>query len=423
MGAGAARGLSKIHSLSKVGGAGVPGGQAFPFGARAPSMSGCPFHTSASSPASPRGAAPARLSIEDELRFLEEIHAGPRLAERRAAIREAVTRGLPAPLSTEELRQAGRIGWRNHARCIGRLHWRSLELRDHRHLDDAEQIAASLREHLELAQNDGAVRSFLTVFAPPERVGGPAPRIHNHQLCAYAGYRSADGAILGDPKNLALTEQALALGWRPAAERTRFDLLPWIVAGRDGVPRLFPLPPGLVREVPLRHPRLPWFEGLGLRWYAVPVISDMRFRAAGTDYPAAPFNGWYMGTEIGARNLADRDRYDQLPVIAERLGLDRRRPRSLWQDQALVELNVAVLHSFEREGVKLVDHHAASEEFMRFCERERAAGREVSARWDWIVPPMSPATTRVYHTPMREFPLSPDFHARSDDAVALASSG
>jgi nitric-oxide synthase len=261
-----------------------------------------------------------------------------------------------------------------------------------------------------LAQSDGGVRSLLTVFAPPSHPGGAAPRIWNHQLCAYAGYRASDGTILGDPKNAELTAHALALGWRPPAERSRFDLLPWIIAGREGPPQLFPLPAGFVREVPLRHPGLPWFEKLDLRWYAVPVISDMRLHAASTDYPAAPFNGWYMATEIGARNLADTDRYNLLPLLAEKLGLDCRSPRTLWQDRALLELNVAVLHSYEAEGAKLVDHHTASAEFMKFCEREKAADREVSARWDWIVPPLSPATTPVFHTAMREFPTTPDFH-------------
>jgi nitric-oxide synthase len=164
-----------------------------------------------------------------------------------------------------------------------------------------------------------------------------------------------------------------------------------------------------VREVPLRHPQFPWFENLGLRWYAVPVVSDMLLHAAGTRFPAAPFNGWYMGTEIGARNLADPHRYNLLPLIAERMGLDRRRSRDLWLDRALIELNAAVLHSYEADGVKLTDHHTASEDFMRFLGRERDAGREVSARWDWIVPPISAAATRVFHTPMREFVTTPDF--------------
>jgi nitric-oxide synthase len=265
-----------------------------------------------------------------------------------------------------------------------------------------------LAEHLSMATNEGNVRSVMTVFAPAEQ-NRPAPRIWNHQLCGYAGYRAASGQVLGDPMNVKLTEAALALGWNPGT-RTAFDLLPWIIQGAGGKPQFFRLPSGLVKEVPLRHPTLPWFETLGLRWYAVPVIADMRFRAAGTDFGAAPFNGWYMGTEIGARNLADQDRYNLLPVIADRLGLDRSLARSLWVDRALVELNVAVLHSFAAAGVKMVDHHTASGEFLRFCDREQSAGRAVSARWDWIVPPMSPATTGVFHRTMTEFPSTPDFH-------------
>ena len=350
------------------------------------------------------------MGAPDEYAFLAEAHGGKIPPERFAACVAAVEAGRPAPLDADELRWAGRVAWRNHARCIGRLHWRSLEVRDRREVTEPARIAEALREHLLAAQGDGTVRSLLTVFAPAERAGGPAPRIWNGQLCAYAGYRGTGGAILGDPKNVVLTDHALELGWRPPAVRGRFDLLPWIIAGLDGRPQLFPLEEGLVREVVLSHPEFPWFEQLGLRWYAVPVIADMCFHAAATDYPAAPFNGWYMGTEIGARNLADADRYNLLPVVAERMGLDRRSARTLWQDRALLTLNEAVLHSYAAAGVKLVDHHAASAEFMKFCEREQTAGRDVSARWDWIVPPMSPATTPVFHLPMQEFATTPDFH-------------
>ena len=78
----------------------------------------------------------------------------------------------------------------------------------------------------------------------------------------------------------------------------------------------------MVLEVPLVHPEFEWFADLRLRWHAVPAISNMPLSIGGITYPAAPFNGWYVGTEIGARNLADADRYDLLPVVAERMGLD-----------------------------------------------------------------------------------------------------
>jgi nitric-oxide synthase len=362
-------------------------------------MPQCPFHEH------PSGATLSPPAVDEvdraaELAFLEEVYPAGIDPARRARYEAAIAAAQPTPLSSEELMWAGRIAWRNHSRCIGRIHWRSLIVRDHRGLETPDAIAASLQEHLTLAQGNGSVSSYLTVFAPAERAGGPAPRIWNSQLCGYAGYRGPDGS----------TDLALQLGWQRPPHPTAFDLLPWVISGRDGRPRLFPLPPGLVREVPLQHPEHGWFESLGLRWYAVPVISHMRFRAAGTDYPAAPFNGWYMGTEIGSRNLGDTHRYNLLPAIADRLGLDRRRPRTLWQDRALLELNQAVLHSYAAAGVKMIDHHSASEEFMKFREQESARGRPLSARWDWIVPPMSASATRVFHTPMSEFAATPDFH-------------
>ena len=47
----------------------------------------------------------------------------------------------------------------------------------------------------------------------------------------------------------------------------------------------------------------------------------------GVNYTAAPFNGWYMGTEIGARNFGDASRYNLLPVLAKKMGLDTRSER------------------------------------------------------------------------------------------------
>jgi nitric-oxide synthase, bacterial len=73
-------------------------------------------------------------------------------------------------------------------------------------------------------------------------------------------------------------------------------------AGPGEPPRLFDVPRDAVLEVPFSHPRYQWFADLGLRWHAVPAIANMCLEIGGICYPAAPFNGWYMGTEIGARS-------------------------------------------------------------------------------------------------------------------------
>ena len=137
--------------------------------------------------------------------------------------------------------------------------------------------------------------------------------------------------------------------------------------------------------------------GLGLKWYAVPFLADMALVVGGIVYPCAPFNGYYMGTEIGARNLADRDRYDVLPRVAEALGIAVGDERTLWRDRAVVELNRAVLYSFDRAGVRIGDHHRLAASFDGFCAAEEAAGRRVTGDWAWLAPPISGALTPVFH--------------------------
>jgi nitric-oxide synthase len=264
-----------------------------------------------------------------------------------------------------------------------------------RHLETEEEIFAALVEHIRFATNGGKIRPTITIFAPAVP-GHPGIRIWNPQLIRYAGYRQPDGSVIGDPLHAELTEVVQRLGWKGGAG-TPFDLLPLVIQLPNRIPKLFELPRDLVLEVPLSHPDYAWFAELGLKWHALPAISNMRLEIGGVSYPAAPFNGWYMGTEIGARNLGDVNRYNLLPVIAKHMGLDTHSDRTLWKDRALVELNVAVLSSFARYGVAIVDHHTASRQFLRHEELEKQAGRTVPAHWVWIVPPISGSATPVFH--------------------------
>lgn len=128
--------------------------------------------------------------------------------------------------------------------------------------------------------------------------------------------------------------------------------------------------------------RFDWFSDLGLRWYCLPAVSGMMFDCGGIQFTACPFNGWYMSSEIGCRNLCDPHRYNVLEVSARHnYNCDiiydyRLRTRNalnrpirvfsrhiqevlecmkaeldvygfLKKDRALVEVNLAVLHSFQ----------------------------------------------------------------------------
>lgn len=112
------------------------------------------------------------------------------------------------------------------------------------------------------------------------------------------------------------------MGWRGAETPGPFDILPYLVRDEQGRRAQFSLPAGTVRQVAIAHPRHPALARLGLRWYDVPCVSGIILTIGGIDYPCAPFNGFYMGTEIASRNLADRQRYDLLRAVARSLGLD-----------------------------------------------------------------------------------------------------
>lgn len=347
--------------------------------------------------------------------FLAQFHAenpgAGSLRDRMRQVRRDVAADGTYRHTEAELTFAARVAWRNSSRCIGRLYWRSLRVRDSRHVSSAAAVAAECWAHLRAATNGGRIRPLITVFAP-DRPGRPGPRILSSQLVRYAGYSGAGTAAIGDPANVEITRLARELGWPGGEERGRFDLLPLIVQEAGATPGWHELPAGAVLEVPLSHPDLDWFASLGLRWHAVPVISDMQLEAGGICYPAAPFNGWYMCTEIGSRNFGDVARYNQLPVVAVRMGLNTKDDRTLWKDKAVTELNLAVLHSFSSAGVTITDHHTESVRFLKHLELEKRDGRACPADWSWIVPPAASSTTPVFHRYYADFDQSPGFRRR-----------
>lgn len=324
------------------------------------------------------------------------------------AVQEEINNSGSYIHTEEELAHGARMAWRHNSRCIGRLFWRSLELIDARQAETEEQVAEALMQHLKQANNGGRIRPVITVFRSGE---DPARRIRiwNHQLVRYAGYPgNAEHERTGDPASNEFTEVCQHFGWQGSGGD--YDILPLVVSIGNSKPRLFDIPNSLIQEVSFTHPEIESFAELGLRWYSVPIISDMQLEIGGILYTAAPFNGWYMETEIGSRNLGDTGRYNKLPAIADLLGLDCSSNTTLWKDRALLELNRAVLHSFKKAGVSIVDHHTAADQFVRFQHQEKEQGREVSGRWSWLIPPMSPSSTPIWHdATLKEFNFSPRF--------------
>jgi nitric-oxide synthase, bacterial len=342
--------------------------------------------------------------------FLEQVYQElglPALEQRLVDVQQEIeTTGTYTHL-TVELEHGARLAWRNSNRCIGRLYWKSLVLNDKRSVANTNEVFDALEEHLQMATNNGKILPLITVF-PPMHPNGETPfRIWNKNLIRYAGNEQVDGTIIGDPDQLAFTTLCKQWGW--SGNGGDFDLLPLVVQAKDELPVWRTLKQELILEVDLEHPEYKWFSDLQLKWHAVPLISDMVLEIGGIQYPAAPFNGWYMVTEIGSRNLGDEKRYNKLPLIAKQMGLHMDKSNPFWKDKALVVLNEAVHFSFQKAGVTLADHHAASEQFMKFIRNEEAENRKVNADWTWIVPPLSGSTLKVFHQEYNNDVVSPNF--------------
>jgi nitric-oxide synthase len=307
--------------------------------------------------------------------------------------------------TSEEIKHGAKMAWRNSNRCIGRLFWESLQVLDERELSTEEEVASAICKHVEYATNGGKIIPTISVFKPVIREEEQF-RIWNYQIIRYAGYETERG-VVGDPSSIELTKICEDLGWKGAG--SHFDILPLVIQRKDGQPKWFELPKDIVLEVDIRHPELEEFGDLNLKWYGVPLVSEMKLEIGGIHYTAAPFNGWYMGTEIGARNFADVDRYNMLPKVAAIMGLESKKESSLWRDKALVELNIAVLHSFKEDGVTIVDHHTAATQFKHFEDQEKKNDRSVKGTWSWLIPPVSPATTHVFHKSYDDTMISPNY--------------
>ncbi|MDT0693926.1 MULTISPECIES: nitric oxide synthase oxygenase [Staphylococcus] len=289
--------------------------------------------------------------------------------------------------TTEELTYGARLAWRNSNRCIGRLFWENLKVQDARDIQDESSFLNAITHHIEAATNDGKIVPYITIFGS---IFDSTPKIYNNQLIRYAGYETK-----GDPSERKVTQLAEHLGWR--SNQTDFDILPLIYQLPGDKIKYYDYPKSLILEVPIHHHAYPKVEQLQLKWYAVPIISNMDLKIGGITYPTVPFNGWYMVNEIAVRNFLDTYRYNLLEPLAEAMNFTQLRNSSFNKDRVVVEINDAVYQSFKDAGVSMVDHLTAAKQFEKFEAAEHEHGRTVTGKWSWLAPPLSPTLTANYH--------------------------
>lgn len=308
--------------------------------------------------------------------------------------------------TTAELEYGCQLAWRNSSRCINRLYWRTLKCIDRRDITTNDEMFKAICDHIRFAFNGGTLQASVLVM-------NPKSRIWTTQYYRYACYEQPDGTLMGDPANQELTKVAMELGWNKAEEeRTVWDILPIIVqADPNEAPAWYEIPDDLRLEVFLSHPNPKYdqaVKSLSLRWFSQPYVSDKTIEIGGIFYRCVPFSGWFMQSEIG-RNLCDIQRYNYIPQIAKLINLDITAAANsqLNVDRLYVEINAAILHSFEKAKIAIVDHHTAAAGFMKFMKAEIKQRGNTPADWVWIVPPLSGGMSSVFHQEMLNYVLKP----------------
>ncbi|XP_075969287.1 nitric oxide synthase-like [Anticarsia gemmatalis] len=340
--------------------------------------------------------------------FYRSMHSEDSVRHRQRIneIKEEIDKTGTYQLHYVELVFGAKTAWRNATRCIGRATWRNLTFLDCRSVTTATGMFDALCRHIKYSTNKGNINSAISIF--PQRTDGKHDyRIWNPQLIGYAGYRQPDGSVIGDPARVEFTEVCKKLGWK--GEGTAWDILPLVLSADGKAPEYFDIPREIIMEVEMEHPKYDWFKELGMRWYAVPAVSNMRLDCGGIEFTATAFNGWYMSTEIACRTFCDINRFNMIETVASHMGLDVGANPPIWKDKALVEVNVAVIHSFQRDQVTIIDHHTASETFMNHLKNENRVRGGCPADWIWIVPPMSSSLTPVFHQEMALYFLRPSY--------------
>jgi hypothetical protein len=133
------------------------------------------------------------------------------LAKRKLDIESEIRSTGTYTHTEEEVVHGARVAWRNSAKCVGRIAWNTMLVRDRRHVTNLDQIFAECVEHQRLATADGSLKAVMTVFKarqPGTRLGF---RFWGLQLIRFACYEMPDGRLVGDKANPQYTRNALSL--------------------------------------------------------------------------------------------------------------------------------------------------------------------------------------------------------------------
>lgn len=90
---------------------------------------------------------------------------------------------------------------------------------------------------------------------------------------------------------------------------------------------------------------------LGHKWTSIPLLNSFNMNLGGVEYGCTPFNGWFCSIEI-VRDLMERYQGSSEKWAAA-VGINP--SERMWKSRVAHEIDVAVLHSFDKAGYTIVD--------------------------------------------------------------------
>ncbi|MDU0995233.1 MAG: nitric oxide synthase oxygenase [Staphylococcus lugdunensis] len=129
----------------------------------------------------------------------------------------------------------------------------------------------------------------------------------------------------------------------------------------------------------------------------------------------------YMAPKLlkkGDLDTLKKEAHNLLEKVADAFNFDTLKNNTFNKDRALVELNYAVYHSFKSQGVSIVDHLTASKQFELFQQKEAQAERQVTGKWSWLAPPLSPTLTDNYHHGFNNEMKDPNFYYKKNKTTS-----
>eukprot|EP01103_Thecamoeba_quadrilineata_P012997 TRINITY_DN3481_c0_g1_i1.p2 TRINITY_DN3481_c0_g1~~TRINITY_DN3481_c0_g1_i1.p2 ORF type:complete len:118 (+),score=23.22 TRINITY_DN3481_c0_g1_i1:62-415(+) len=111
-------------------------------------------------------------TVEEEARslliqiFTEQNKPQDSLQKRLEEISRSIKKTGTYHLSYDELKYATQLAWRNNSQCIGKVHWKNLNVYDCRALETEEEMFEAICNHTRQALNGGKVINAVTHFRP-----------------------------------------------------------------------------------------------------------------------------------------------------------------------------------------------------------------------------------------------------------------